>query len=313
MIKDSRIKKEVLLSRLSTFKIGGKAQYFVLVRNPDNLIKAVKWARNRKIPWRVFAGGSNVVFSDKGVSGLTIRFFGGRILKASNRTILADAGIPLRKIVEKSISLGWQGLETLSGIPGTLGGATVGNAGAYGHSISEVIKRVEVWDPGDGMEGRRKWIKKEDCDFAYRESIFKHKPCLVLRVEMGFKRGNRKTLQEISRKIIGIRRRKYKPGLRCPGSFFKNILVKEISRKSAKLIDPSKIIEGKIPTGYLLEEVRAKGMRSGGIEIADFHGNLFFNRGDGTAGDVKRLAKALKKKVKDRFGIELKEEIRYFG
>ena len=106
--------------------------------------------------------------------------------------------------------------------------------------------------------------------------------------------------------------KKYKPGLKCPGSFFKNVLVRDASQRTLKLIDKIKIIKSKIPTGYLLEEVGAKGMRRGGIKIADFHGNLFINEGAGTARDVKELAKELKKRVRDHFGIELEEEVMYF-
>ena len=119
-------------------------------------------------------------------------------------------------------------------------------------------------------------------------------------------------LEKISYDIIKTRLKKYKLGLRCPGSFFKNVLVKEVSEKSLKLISQNKIIEGKIPAGYLLEEVGAKGMRVGGIQIADFHGNLFINTGLAKAVDVKKLAKILKNRVKKKFGIVLEEEIRYF-
>ncbi len=100
--------------------------------------------------------------------------------------------------------------------------------------------------------------------------------------------------------------------MRCPGSFFKNVLVSEISQRALKRIDPSKIIEGKIPAGYLLEQVGARGMSVGGIVIADFHGNLFINRRRGTAQDVRKLARILREKVRRKFGIELQEEIRYF-
>jgi UDP-N-acetylmuramate dehydrogenase len=110
-----------------------------------------------------------------------------------------------------------------------------------------------------------------------------------------------------------MRLEKYKPNLKCPGSFFKNILVEDLTKKILKNIDESKIVEGKIPAGYLLELVGAKGMRSGGVEIASFHGNLFINKGGGTAKDVMRLARLLKTRVKKKFDINLEEEIRYFA
>ncbi len=305
-IKNLKILGNVPLAPLSTFRIGGKAELFCAVRTPDGFIRAIEWAKENKIPYRVFAGGSNIVFPDEGLKGLLIRFHGGS-LEISNNAIIADAGVPLMKVISVAIRHGLRGLETLSGIPGTVGGATVGNAGAYGHSISEAVRRVEVWDGK-----RRKWIANKACKFAYRESALKHRPLLVLRVELRFRKGDRKELQKKSKETVLIREKKYQPGIKCPGSFFKNVVASDVSHFVMKRIDTSKIIGGKIPTGYLLEEVGAKGMRQGGIRIPEFHGNLFENIGKATAKDVKKLAEILRKKVKTKFGITLEEEVRYF-
>lgn len=301
-----KIQKNVPLAPLSTFKIGGKAEFFCSVEEPEELSEAVNFAKTRKIPHRILAGGSNIVFPDGKLKGLLIRISGGGIIREKNRFIVG-AGVALAEVVEKSISAGLKGLETLSGIPGTLGGAIVGNAGAYGHSISEVVAKVKVWD------GKRFfWIPRKDCEFRYRESVFKKKPYVVVCVALKFGKGNAAVLKRTSREIIKVREKKYKPGLKCPGSFFKNVLVGDVSGKSLRKIDKSKIIEGKIPAGYLLEEAGAKGMRVGGVEIAGFHGNLFVNKGDAKAADVKKLAAVLKKMVFNKFGIRLEEEIRYF-
>lgn len=302
------MKKNISLKKFSTFNIGGKAEYFVWVRSPERLIKFVKWAKSRELYYRVISGGSNIVFPDEGIKGLIIKFWGGKIIREGNK-ITIDASVPLARAVRSSISYGFKGLETLSGIPGSVGGAVYGNAGAYGRSISDSVWRVQVWDPS---KERIFWVDNNKCDFRYRSSLFKKKDWIILRTTLSLKKGNKKNLSEVSRKIIKTRLKKYKPGLKCPGSFFKNVLVSEISKKSLNKIDESKIIEGKIPAGYLLEEVGAKGMKMGGIKIADFHGNLFVNAGNGTARDVKKISKILKDKVKKRFGIELKEEVRYF-
>ncbi len=354
-------KKNIPLASFSTFKIGGRAEYFFKTPRPENLIKAVEWAKSRKIPWKVFAGGSNIVFPDGKLKGLLIQFSGGGIYpvrnkplqaavaaSASGRTkrisngvkILVDAGVPLAQVIKKLIQTGLSGLETLSGIPGTIGGAVIGNAGAYGHSISEILEKAEIWDPrGARGKGKKRWLKNKDCQFSYRESVFKKKDYILLRVVLRFKKGDKEKLRKISREIIKIREKKYKPGLRCPGSFFKNVLVKKVSKESLALIDWSKIIdpvrsrspqggrsrprpkagraasngvEGKIPAGYLLEEVGAKGMRIGNIAVADFHGNLIMNLGGGKASEVKKMANILKKRVRKKFGILLEEEVRYF-
>ena len=139
-----------------------------------------------------------------------------------------------------------------------------------------------------------------------------------MRAEFELMAGESEALKKKSQEIIATREKKYPPGLKCPGSFFKNVLVKDISPESLKLIDQSKIIEGftssgeverKIPAGYLLEEVGAKGMRQGGVYIADYHGNLLINDGTATYQDVIALAAKLKKLVHDKFGLALEEEI----
>lgn len=315
-----KIHFNVPLAPRSTFRIGGKSRFFVLVRKPEELCQVVQRAIQKREPFKIFAGGSNVVFPDEGLGCLVIQALGGKIT-VGRLQLIVDAGVLLGDVIKKAIALGFRGLETLSGIPGTIGGAVVGNAGAYGHSISEVIDAVEVWDPSRNKKFRssqdqRLWLPKDRCGFRYRHSIFKEpqgKNYIILRIRLKFPRKDSpKTLREISKSIITLRLRKYKPGIRCPGSFFKNVLVSEVSKKSLALVDPTKIIEGKIPAGYLLEQVGAKGMRVGGIEVAHHHGNLFINRGRGTAKDVKKLAKILKDRVKKKFGIELEEEIRYF-
>jgi UDP-N-acetylmuramate dehydrogenase len=301
-----RLRKNVPLAPLSTFRIGGRAAQFAQVRTPEELIAVVNWAKRARLPYRVFAGGSNIVFPDRTLDGLLVQISGGKLVFRGRRCV-ADAGVPLAEVIEKSIRRGLRGLETLSGIPGTVGGAVVGNAGAYGHSISEAVRQVEVWDGT-----KRRLLTRRQCRFDYRESIFKKKPLLLLRVTLQFRRGKRNELRKISRDIIRLRLKKYRPGLRCPGSFFKNVLVDEVPKSSLGRIDRAKIIEGKIPAGYLLEQVGAKGMRVGGILIAPFHGNLFINRGGAAARDVRGLAQILKRRVNRRFGIRLEEEIRYF-
>ncbi len=303
---DLKIKKDIPLAPLSTFHIGGEARQFIDVHNSDQLVEVVRWAKKTNKPFKIFAGGSNAVFPDEVLDCLVIQILGGNIA-VNMRELFADAGVELADLVAKSIELGLSGLESLSGIPGTVGGAVVGNAGAYGLSISEIVERVEIWD-GE----KRRWLDNKECEFSYRESIFKKKPYLVLRVVCKFQQGDNEKLKTISKEIIKQRQKKYRPGLKCPGSFFKNILEKEIDEDTLSYIDNTKIVYGKIPAGFLLEQVGAKGMRVGGIEIASFHGNLFINSGGGTAADVKKLAQILKGKVKEKFGIELEEEIRYF-
>jgi UDP-N-acetylmuramate dehydrogenase len=308
------IKKNFLIKNLSTFKIGGWAKYFCEVKSFSEFRQAIEIAKKLNIPYKVFAGGSNVVFPDGRLNCLLIKIRQLTIpkLKITGNKIKVDAGVELMILIKKAIANGLRGLETLSGIPGTVGGAIVGNAGAYGHSISEVVEKILVWNPYGAVQDKPFWLNNSDCNFQYRHSIFKEKPFIVLRAVLKLKKGRPEKLKTISQNIIKTRLQKYRPGLRCPGSFFKNILAAETAPAVLKLIDQTKIIEGKIPAGYLLEQVGAKGLRVGGIRIADFHGNLLINDGKATAKDVEKIAKILKQRVRKKFHIDLEEEIRYF-
>ncbi len=300
------LRGNVALRPFSTFHIGDRAAFFCQIASPEELIAAASWAKKCGPPYRIVAGGSNVVFPDAKLEAFLIRVAGGKTL-FKGTSCIADAGVPLGVVIERAIGRGLRGLETLSGIPGTIGGAVVGNAGAYGHSISEVVDKVEIWDGK-----RRRFLPRIRCEFEYRESVFKSRPWLLLRVFLRFRHGDVRKLRRASREIIRLRQKKYRPGLKCPGSFFKNVLRKKVAKRSLARIDQRKIIEGKIPAGYLLEEAGAKGLRVGGIAIAPFHGNLFINKGGATAHDVRKLARILKRRVKKKFGICLEEEIRYF-
>ncbi len=303
----AKLKLNVSLAPYTTFGIGGRADYFLEVHSPEELVAAVCWAKEKNWPYFLIAGGSNVVFGDKPFRGLVIRYLNPRgKISCQGDALTCEAGVPLERLIRTAIKSGLAGLEALSGIPGTVGGAIVGNAGAYGQCISDCLMRVEIFD------GQKiKWLNKKQCRFAYRDSIFKKKNWLILRAEFKLVTGDKKVLAKKSREIIKVRSEKYDSSLRCPGSFFKNVLVKDISSRAKKLINQTKIRDGKIPAGYLLEEVGAKGRRVGGIYVADFHGNLLINDGHGTYRDVITLATKLKKLVQKKFSLTLDEEVRY--
>lgn len=291
----------------TTFGLGGKALAIVPVKMGVELVSTIKTAKDRKIKYELIAGGSNVVASDKFFNGWVIVFRDPRgKVKVNGATLECEASLPLANLIKTAVKNGLAGLESLSGIPGTVGGAVVGNAGAYGQNISNHLEAVEIWD---GKKTR--WIKKDDCHFGYRESIFKHRPWLVLRAKFKLAKGDPVALAKKSRELIKTRHKKYPTDLRCPGSFFKNVLVKSLTRGTLDKIDQAKIIEGKIPAGYLLESVGARGMKVGGIAVADYHGNLILNTGKGTFKEVRQLAAKLKQKVFRKFGIKLEEEVRY--
>lgn len=304
------IREDVALSQISTFGIGGPARWYSRVSTPRQLVAAVLEAKKSSQPYLLVAGGSNVVFADRGFAGLVIQYFRSRGgVAVRGEIIQCEAGVPLGRLITTAVKNGLGGLEAMSGIPGTVGGAVVGNAGAYGQSISDHLLEVTIFD---GKIERR--LTKAECRFAYRESVFKTpraKHWLVLGARFKLTPADSKVLTQHARQIMATRQKKYQPGLRCPGSFFKNVLVAGVSQRALRLIDPAKVIDGKIPAGYLLEAIGAKGLRRGRIKIADFHGNLLINEGGATAAEVKKLAAILKQRVFKKFGIKLQEEVRY--
>ncbi len=306
------MEQNVDLKPHTTFGIGGFAKYFVEVGRSKDAIKAIGFAKKNKIPYVLIAGGSNLVFDDGILDMMVIKIVTPKILKdfilVKNNNLICDAGVSLMDFINFTISRGLGGLESLSGIPGSLGGAVVGNAGAYGQTVSGPIEAVEIFD---GAKVRL--LSKEECRFAYRESIFKNKSWLILSIHYRLVSDDSDTLKRRSEEIIEIRNKKYIPGIKCPGSFFKNLLIENIPKGSLKFLPKDRDYYGKVPAWYFLDAVGARGMVSGGIKIADFHGNLLINTGGATFKDVFTLAKNLKKLVYDKFGITLEEEVRYIS
>ncbi|MBU2036514.1 UDP-N-acetylmuramoyl-L-alanine--D-glutamate ligase, partial [Patescibacteria group bacterium] len=222
--------------------------------------------------------------------------------------IIVNSGTFLFQLVIFSVKNCFTGMEKLMGIPGTVGGAIYGNAGAYSKSTSDFLIRVKVTD-GD----KPYWISKKDLEFSYRDSNFKKDKRLILEAEFKLKKEEKGIVESNLNKILKDRQRKYKEGIYCPGSFFKNIEVKDLSKSILSKIPKEKIVYGKIPAGYLLESVSSKGLKIGNIEVSKEHANFFINKGGGTAKDFYDLAMLLRKKVFDKYGISLEPEVQVIG
>jgi len=297
--------------KITTMKIGGPAKYFLVVKKETELAEAILLARQLKLKWLVIGAGSNLVPQDRGFSGLIIK---NQIenFQVIGHQIFIGAGNNLLNSILKLDQLGWAGLEKMAGIPGTIGGAIYGSAGAYGQEIKDCLLRVRIFD---GQVFR--WLSKRSCQFHYRTSLFKiRKNLIIVGAEFLGQEKPAQQLLKTSRDIIKLREKKYQPGLLCPGSFFKNIVIRDIKlaqvkQKLLSKIDCQKIMFGKIPVGYLLETVGARGLRQGNIIVAQNHGNLLYHRGRGQTKDVLKLANLLKVRVKKHFGIVIEEEVQY--
>ena len=305
-IPDLILHENLPLAGVTRFGLGGPVNLLIDAYSPQALEQAVNRLTQSRVPFFVIGGGSNLVVADEPFPGVVLRYREDAIRIVGTR-VTVGAGAKLQDLVDATVAGGLQGLETMTGIPGWLGGALYGNAGAYGHSLDECVESVVYFDHRKFRE-----IDKAACQFRYRESIFKvKKDWIVVTVNLRMTSAPPVQLEQTARAIREVRDAKYPPTMRCAGSIFKNLLWIELPETVRSELPAKVVREGKVPSAYFLEIAGAKGLRQGGIEVADYHANLIYNAGGGTARDVRFLIKELKQRVRERFGIELEEEIQY--
>ena len=306
--RDAEIFQNAALADYTRFAIGGPAAILFDTGDESAFVQALQIAKETKVPHIIIGGGTNLVVSDSGFHGVVLRYTGSAI-RQEGALLCVEAGAVLQDVVDRSIALGLKGLETMTGIPGYLGGAVYGNAGAYGHSIQELIREVRAFD------GQRVvTMQNEDCEFRYRESAFKeHKDWIILSADLRFSDADPGELARIAGEIRSIRDAKYPPTMKCAGSIFKNLLVRNLPESVVCKIPPKVVREGKAPSAWFLEQTGVKGMRRGDIQVADYHANLIYNDGTGTAADLAAVIGELKERVRNHFGFELEEEVQYVG
>lgn len=312
-----KIEQNVPLKQISHYKIGGKAKYFFEAKNIDGLIKAVEKQRQLKMPLFILAGATNVLIDDKGFDGLIIK-----IQSADLRTkfdiIKAESGIPMAELVKIAAEKNLSGLEWAAGLPGTLGGAIRGNAGAFGKETKNIIQEVISLNIS---QKNPKIVKRKakDCNFEYRSSIFKKQSFnkfktkeIIIEATLKFQKGDKKEIEERMTQNINYRLSKHPMEYPSLGSIFKNIPLSQIKKTSIlKSLpvknDPFPII----PTAFLISEAGLRGIACGGAMISPKHPNFIVNVMNATSDDVKNLIQLAKNEIRKKFGIELHEEIEY--
>lgn len=296
------------LARHTRIGIGGPADVFVEAPRLESFLDAVRVARASGRDYAVIGDGTNLIVADAGFRGIVLRFTGSKIETCGPR-LIAEAGAELQALVDHANGLGLAGLETLAGIPGSVGGAVYGNAGAYGRSISELISEVYIFD---GAMVRA--LYPAECEFAYRESVFKRrKDWVILTAELVLEPGDSAALQRRSQEILALRLRKYPPEMKCAGSIFKNLLWRDLPEELRQIVPPELVRQSKVPAAWFLEQAGCKGLSGGDLRVADYHANLIYNAGAGTARDLCALISEMKRRVRTRFALELEEEVQYLG
>jgi len=306
------IKENIDLSTQTTFKIGGKAKFFVEIFSKDELRQAIEFSRKKNLKFFILAGGSNVLISDKGFEGLTIKMSNKKIY-LEGAEVVCEAGASLADLVNFSIENSLTGLEWAAGIPGTVGGAVRGNAGAFGGEIKDSVSEVEVLDAKtDNLEVVK--LKNEECHFGYRSSLIKeNNNLIVFSARFKLSKGIARESKILSEDIIKKRALKQPIGFSA-GSFFKNPSTtdKSLIEKFEKDIK-MKMRGDKMPAGWFIEDLGLKGKKIGGAQISEKHANFIINTGKARAEDVIILSSFLKQKVRDKYGIQLEEEISKIG
>ena len=329
------VQENISLAEHTTFKIGGPARYFLVSKSEEDLIKAIKTAKKLKLPFfnsrlniqtltnqgstersdsgakqvLILGGGSNVLFSDKGYDGLVIKCQMSNV-KCQKGKIYVEAGTKLGDVLKLTVKNSLTGLEWAIGIPGTIGGAVYGNSGAFGQSIGKMTYSVRALN--------RKNLKvenilKKDCKFSNKNSIFKQKNNLIiLSVVLKLRKGNKIKIQKKIKEFSDYRKKSQPSDFFSAGCAFQNYEGKISNKKLLEYFPQLEKFNRQklIPASYLIDKCGLKGRKSGKAEISEKNANFILNLGGAKAVDVIRLIRTAKQKVKNKFGITLKEEVK---
>lgn len=296
------------MARHTTLKVGGPARWFWGASEVETLAQGLAVCARHDIPYLFIGHGSNLLMSDKGYDGLVIqnRCKG---LTVGEETY-AEGGVSFGSLFLQTARVGYKGLEWAIGIPGTVGGALVSNAGAYRGNIGPLVRSVRVFADGEDQTVGPEWM-----EFSYRDSRLRRSGVgrtVILSCQLHLsERGDPEEIIACAREFQAQRRAK-QPYAPSAGSFFKNVLSQELA-DSLPMLTPGMRAAGVVPAGYLIEACGLKGLREGGAQASEKHANFLINADGATATDIRRLARRVKEAVRERFGITLEEEVLYVG
>lgn len=277
------------MQKHTSWRIGGPAEIMVLPASADDIGQCLKFARERQIPLTVMGNGSNLLVKDNGIRGIVLKISRGfNKIVVSGPNITADAGALVPLVAKKAAEAGLSGLEFAAGIPASIGGAVIMNAGAHGQSIDEVIREVTVLTPA----GEMLVLKKEDIGFRYRKSGI-DKNLIILQADFVLTPGDPLEIRAKNETNLMKRRRSQPLEYPSAGSVFAN--------------PPGQW------AGWLIEQVGGKGMRVGDALVSEKHANFIVNIGRATAEDVLQLIAQIRQMVLEKFNIELKLEVQVVG
>ncbi|MGI4790259.1 MAG: UDP-N-acetylmuramate dehydrogenase [Janthinobacterium lividum] len=302
------LKREEPMARHTTLKVGGPARWFWAASDVEVLAQVLDLCARQSLPYLFIGHGSNLLMSDAGYDGLVIQNrCKGCMVGDETR---AESGVSFGSLFLQTARAGYGGLEWAIGIPGTVGGALVSNAGAYRGNIGPLVSSVRVFDDGQDQTVGPEWM-----EFSYRDSRLRRSGLsgtVVLSCTFHLtERGDPETILAQAKEYQSQRRAK-QPYAPSAGSFFKNVQSKSLA-ESLETLPAGMKAAGVVPAGFLSEACGLKGLRVGGAEVSEKHANFLINAGGATASDLRALAYKVKSVVYDRFGVTLEEEVLYAG
>jgi UDP-N-acetylmuramate dehydrogenase len=296
---NDRVRRQVALAPLTTFKVGGPADWLLETRSADETVQALRLATEDGIPVTILGGGSNLLVGDRGVRGLVIRPRGAAIDRLSADTVRAEAGVTINGLVRWTIYRGLAGLESWAGTPGTVGGGIFGNAHFGGRLLGDQVETVRV----AATDGSVRDLARTEMEFGYDRSRLQRTREVLLWARFRVSEGEPATLRERARASLAHRKRTQPLETPSAGCIFRNPDPEETS-----------LPEGAPPgAGALVDLAGQKGRRIGAARVSPTHANFIVNEGGATARDIRALIECCRIAVKERFAVELKEEIVYLG
>src|SRR3989344_1462892 len=293
------------LSDLTTFEIGGPAKYYVEVKNEEEIRNALGWAREHGENIFVMGGGSNLLVPDEGFDGLVIHIVSNQF-NFSGDILEADAGCNLLHLIRAASEQGLGGWEKLGGIPGTIGGAVRGNAGAFRPEIKDFL--VYTHAINTKTEDTHEFANAE-CEFAYRQSYFKRQPeWIITKVHIKLGKVEPSESKKLIEATIREREKRHIQNVRAAGSYFMNPVAPV---HVVSMFEQEKGVEsrgGRVPAGWLIEKAGLKSARLRGAQSSEQHPNYLVNMGNAKASEVRELADRIKRTVKEKFDVQLEEE-----
>lgn len=305
-----KVKINEPMSRHTTFKIGGPAAFFVVLSDVSRAPDLLCSIDEEGVPRMVLGGGSNMLFQDEPYEGVVIKITDTRF-SIDGTLLKAAAGAIIKDVSAATVAAGLTGFEWAIGVPGTIAGALRGNAAYNGIAMQDCVEKVEVYRDGEVLE-----LYRAQCDFAYKESIFKRNNDVILNITLALKKGSPETIQKQA--IDNIQYRKSSQPdkkLGSAGCTFKNVVVDEKEKERLRaIIQDERVLDimdkySKVPAGRLIDMLGLKGSKKGSAQISDVHANFIVNLGGATAADVKYLVELVKEKVYNAYGIALEEEV----